>query len=359
MENTSAHNGKKTLREGFTTGSCAAAAALASCLWQKSGACPERVSITVPAGRVYCPEIIPHEGFVCGVIKDSGDDPDITNGMEIRAAAEIRPCEGDVTFRAGEGVGTVTQPGLKEPVGEAAINPVPRQMIMDAVRSVYPTQAATVTVSIPGGAEIARKTFNPRLGIVGGLSVLGTSGIVRPMSEEALKDSLYEELKMRAAQGHDDLIFTFGNQGETAMKALFPGKPVVQVSNEIGFMLDSAAELGIRHILLGGHPGKLSKVAAGVMQTHSHTADGRREAIITHLALMGAPISLLQDVYGGATTDVAMAAIHAAGYDAVWTALAKAAKNYCEARVRGEVSIDIAFVDGQGHLLGMNEGARA
>ena len=169
------------------TGSCAAAAALACCLWQRDGACPNQVRITVPEGRDYVPEILPHPDGSCGVLKDSGDDPDITKGMEVVARVEILPVEGEIEFCAGEGVGTITQDGLKIPRGQAAINPVPRQMISDAVRSVYPNRAARVTISIPGGREIAKKTFNPRLGIVGGLSILGTSGVVRPMSEEALK----------------------------------------------------------------------------------------------------------------------------------------------------------------------------
>ena len=342
----------KTLREGFTTGSCAAAAALASCLWQRDGACPERVSIVVPAGRTYAPEIVPGEDYWCGVIKDAGDDPDITNGMEIRAHVEIGDADGAITYLAGEGVGTVTQVGLKLPPGEPAINPVPRQMIEDAVRRVIGAKEARVTVSIPGGEERARKTFNPRLGIVGGLSVLGTTGIVRPMSEEALRESLYEELKMRAAQGHRHLIFTFGNQGEEAMRRLYSDLPIVQVSNEIGFMLDGAVELGIERVLLGGHPGKLAKVSAGIMQTHSRYADGRREAIITQLALSGAPVELMRAVYAGATTDVAIAQIEAAGCAAVWNDMAAAAKRYCELRTRGETRVDIVFLDAQGRRLG-------
>ena len=157
---------------------------------------------------------------------------------------------------------------------------------------------------------------------------------------------------MRVAQGHDQLIYTFGNQGEEAMRALFPGLPVVQVSNETGWMLDAALELGVKRVLLGGHPGKLVKVSAGVMQTHSHTADARREAIITQLALMAAPLSLIEAVYAANTTDAAMAHIHAAGFDAVWDRLAEAAHRYCSLRVRGEMRIDIAFVDGKGRLLG-------
>ena len=342
----------KRLREGYTTGSCAAAAALACCLWQRDGRCPRHVEITLPEGRKYAPEIIAHPDGSCGVVKDAGDDPDITDGMEVRARVELLEGDGEIVFIAGDGVGTVTEPGLKIPVGGAAINPVPRSMIAQAVRGVFGASAARVTISIPGGAELARRTFNPRLGIRGGLSVLGTSGVVRPMSEAALKDSLYAELRMRAAQGHMALAFTFGNQGEAALKPLFPELCVVQVSNELGFMLDSAQELGIRHLLIGGHPGKLAKVAAGVMQTHSRTADARREAIAAQLALMGAPPALLREVMGSVTTDAAMAAIHSAGFDGVWNRLARAARGYCELRVRGEIGIGIAFVDGQGRLLG-------
>jgi len=342
----------KKLREGFTTGSCAAAAALACCLWQRDGACPEAVELEVPGGKVYRPQIVPHEDGSCGIIKDSGDDPDITKGMEVISRVDVSQEDGPIVFRGGDGIGTITQKGLKIPVGEPAINPVPREMIEAAVRSVFGSKGATVTVSIPGGTEIAKKTFNPRLGIEGGLSVLGTTGILRPMSLEALRDSLYVELKMRAEQGHKHLAFTFGNQGESALHALGCQIPVVQVSNEIGFMLDSARELGIEYLLVSGHPGKMAKIAAGVMQTHSQTADGRREAIITHLALMGAPKSLCEQVYGCVTTDSAAEFIHTAGFDGVWDRIAIAAKEYMTFRVREEIEIETMVTDYEAHVMG-------
>ena len=342
----------KKLREGFTTGSCAAAAALACCLWIRDGKCPDQVCITVPEGRQYIPNIIPHDDGSCGVIKDSGDDPDITNGMEIIAKVELSETDGEIRFIAGEGVGTITEDGLKIPKGEAAINPVPRQMIEDAVRSVFGNRGAAVTVSIPGGQEIAKKTFNPRLGIMGGLSILGTSGVVRPMSEDALKESLYEELKMRATQGAKAIVFTFGNQGEEALKRIHPALPIVQVSNYIGFMLDSALELGVKKLIIGGHPGKLAKIAAGVMQTHSKYADGRREAIITQLALMGAEVELLRKIQNCVTTDAIVVLVHEAGLDTVWNRIAKAARRYLSARVRGEISIDVIVTDTPGNEIG-------
>ena len=343
----------KALREGFTTGSCAAAAALACCLWQRDGACPGQVSIVVPEGRTYTPEIIPHAGGRCGVVKDAGDDPDITDGMEIVVGVELLPGEGAIEFAAGEGVGVVTERGLKIPPGEPAINPVPRRMIEDAVRSVFGARAARVTVSIPGGAEAARRTFNPRLGIAGGLSILGTSGIVRPMSDAALRESMYLELQMRARQGRRDVAFAFGNQGEAALRRLFPGLCVVQIANEVGFMLDSAVELGIRRVLLGGHPGKLAKVAAGCMQTHSKYGDARREAIITQLALARAPAALIDAVYASATTDAAISLIAEAGFGAVWDRLAAVARDYCRLRVRNELDVAVVFVDGHGEVLGL------
>ena len=342
----------KALREGFTTGSCAAAAALASCLWQRDGACPERVGIVVPAGKTFAPEIIAHGGYVCGVIKDGGDDPDITTGSEVRARVRLRESDGGIRFLAGDGVGTITLPGMKLPVGEAAINPVPRRMIEQAVRQVFPARAAEVTVSIPGGEELAKRTFNPRLGVVGGLSVLGTTGVVRPMSEEALKETIRLELSVRKSQGAEEIGLVFGSQGERAANALFPCMQTAQMSNLVGFALDSAAELGFLRVILLGQPGKLVKVSGGSMQTHSQYGDGRRETLIAHLALMGAPIELLEFVRQSVTLDGCISPIYDAGFDAVWTHLADAAAAYAAARIHGEMRVDAVMLDAKGQILG-------
>lgn len=342
----------KALREGFTTGSCAAAAALASCLWQRDGACPERVGIVVPAGKTFAPEIIAHGGYVCGVIKDGGDDPDITTGSEVRARVRLMESDGGIRFLAGDGVGTITLPGMKLPVGEAAINPVPRRMIEQAVRQVFPARAAEVTVSIPGGEELAKRTFNPRLGVVGGLSVLGTTGVVRPMSEEALKETIRLELSVRKSQGAEEIGLVFGSQGETAAAALFPGMQAVQMSNFVGFALDCAAELGFLRVILLGQPGKLVKVSGGSMQTHSQYGDGRRETLIAHLALMGAPVELLEFVHQSVTLDGCISPIYDAGFDAVWTHLADAAAAYAAARIHGEMRVDAVMLDAKGQILG-------
>lgn len=340
------------LREGFTTGSCAAACALASCLRQRDGECPARVELVVPEGCTYAPTIIEREDGWCAVIKDSGDDPDITNGSEVRARVLLDEGIGPVRFAAGEGVGVITLPGLKLPVGEAAINPVPRQMIEQAVRSVYPTRGATAEVSIVGGRELAQKTFNPRLGIEGGLSVLGTSGIVRPMSEEALTETIRLELSMRRAQEAEAVTLVFGAQGETAMKRLEPDVVCVQISNFVGFALDACAEMGFTRITLAGQPGKLVKVSGGSMQTHSKYGDGRKEPLIAQLAMMGAPLSLLETVWQSVTLDGVVRPISEAGFNDVWNRLCKTASEYCEARTHHQLTVDAVMLDGKGNIIG-------
>ena len=340
------------LREGFTTGSCAAACALASCLWQRDSTCPLHVELTTPDGRTYAPEIRPKEAFACAVMKDSGDDPDITNGCEVWARAEVMDEDGPVCFRAGEGVGVITRPGLKLPVGEAAINPVPREMIRQAVRSVFPRQAIEVTVGITGGRALALKTFNPRLGVEGGLSILGTTGVVRPMSEDALVETIRLELSMRRAGGTDTVALVFGSQGEAALARLYPEMPSVQISNFVGEALSAAADLGFGRVLLAGQPGKLVKVAGGSMQTHSRYGDGRRETLIAHLARMRAPISLLEAVWASTTLDGVIAEIGEAGYARVWERLCREASAYGMARVRGALPVDTMMLDAQGRVLG-------
>ena len=343
------------LREGFTTGSCAAACALASCLWQRDGECPAQVEIALPEGRVYAAKIHALSSFRCAVYKDAGDDPDVTGGAEVWAEVKILAENGEIRFAAGEGVGTVTLPGLKLPVGEAAINPVPREMIVQAVRSVFPANAALVTVGITGGRELAKKTFNPRLGIEGGLSVLGTTGIVRPMSEEALTDTIRLEMNLRRVGGAKELGLAFGSQGETALNRLRPALKTVQISNFVGFALDTAAELGFERVLLAGQPGKLAKVAGGCMQTHSKYGDGRREPLAAHLALMGAPTELMETVMKSITLDGVIPLIHERGLDEVWTRLCKAAADYCRARAKNALKVDTLMLDGQGNPLGNYE----
>lgn len=211
----------KKLREGVSTGSCMTGGAAAAALWLTTGKCPDVVRVDTPIGKTLYLDVIPKAPGTCAIIKDAGDDPDVTHGSEIITRVDLLPGEGEIRFAGGEGVGTITQEGLKLPVGEPAINPVPRDMAVKALRKIIGSRGALVTVTIPGGEELAKKTFNPRLGIVGGLSVLGTTGIVRPMSEEAMKDSLLAELDMYARQGHRSILFVLGTTGENALKKIY------------------------------------------------------------------------------------------------------------------------------------------
>lgn len=344
------------LREGVTTGSCAAAAALGSVIWQLDGRCPSKVEIQTPAGRYLSLEICPLDYGTCGVIKDAGDDPDVTDGCMVTARVKIGEKEGPVTFLAGEGVGVVTVPGLKVAVGEPAINPVPRKMIMDAVKPYLNGCSACITVSIPGGRELAEKTFNSRVGVEGGLSILGTSGIVRPMSEEAMKESLVLEMRVRFCQGHSNLFFVLGAEGEKTVKDIFGSQMCcVLVSNYIGFMLDEAAKLHVKKIVVAGFAGKLVKLAADIMNTHSHVADGRRETLCTYAALAGASTEIIREIYQCRTVTAAMEVIEKSGYINIWTDIASEAARKCSLRVHGEIQVAVVLFDKGKRILGCSD----
>ena len=347
------------LREGVTTGTCAAAAAKAAALLLRDGECPPSVTVANPAGREFTLPVFPVPSG-CGVVKDAGDDADATDGVTVCASVEVLNGDGPILFAAGEGVGTVTLPGLKVPPGEPAINPGPRRMIGDAVRGVLGQRAVRVRISIPGGEELARRTFNPRLGIQGGLSILGTTGVVRPMDEAALLASLDLELNVLSSLGVHDLVMTFGNTGETALRRAFDieGRCVVQTGNYPGHVLDEAARLGtFRRVLFCGHPGKLLKIAAGSFNTHNRVADGRLEVLCTHAALRGAGRGVIRKLYECRTTENAMDILREENLSAVWTSLAEAVARRCEERLFGALAIEAAFVDNEGVLLGCTAGA--
>ena len=342
----------KKLREGFSTGSCMTGGAAAAALWLTTGTCPEVVEVETPIGRTLYLDVIPKEKGVCGIVKDAGDDPDVTNGSEVITKVELLPEDGAITFVGGDGIGTVTEEGLKLPVGEPAINPVPRQMTERALRKIIGDRGAVVTVSIPGGEELAKKTFNPRLGVLGGLSVLGTTGIVRPMSEEAMKDSLLVELDMYARQGHHAILFVLGTTGENALKAQYGEfRCILQVSNYIGFMIEEAVERGFTDILIGGFVGKLVKVASGTMNTHSHVADGRLETICTHAALHGASRDVIERIYSCVTTKGAMKIVEEEGLTDIWKDMAERASAHCRKTAHGMARVGVVFLDAENRVL--------
>ena len=288
--------GGKRLRLGYTTGSCAAAAAKAAAWMLLTGRRREHISLTTPKGialELQVREISMGENTVsCAIEKDSGDDPDITRGARIFAAVSRSDVPG-IAVDGGEGVGRVTKQGLDQPVGNAAINSVPRQMITENLEEVCRLTdhkgGLSVVISVPGGEELAKKTFNPRLGIVGGISILGTTGIVEPMSEQALVDTIKVELRQRRADGAEYVLLTPGNYGSEFIRDGLGIDPAsaVQVSNFIGDAVDMCRELGFRGVLLIGHVGKLVKLAGGMFNTHSKYGDCRMEILTAHAALCG------------------------------------------------------------------------
>lgn len=353
--------GSEKPREGVTTGSCAAAAALASALRQTTSRTPRAVSISTPSGRELTLDVVELSYPACGVVKDAGDDPDVTDGMLVCASVSIGGDDGPVTFLAGDGVGTVTRAGLKVPPGEPAVNPVPRTMIETALRGVIGARSAVVTVSIPGGRERAGRTFNPRLGIEGGLSVLGTTGIVRPYDTESIYASLSLELNTFAAAGREIIGLTFANTGEKAMRAAFhiTAPCVMQTGNHVGYVLDEALRLKFKRVLLCGHPGKLLKVAAGTFDTYNRTGDGRREALCTQAALAGCPGAIVRELYGCETTEEAMNVMRERDLGFLWPILAEVAAARVRTRMYGELDAEAAFIDGRGTVLGASSRAAA
>lgn len=308
----------KKLRYGYTTGSCAAAASKAAAAMLLSGKEISYVELHTPKGidlRLEVLDISREDNAVsCAIQKDGGDDPDVTNGILIYAKVSREPAdEAQIIIDGGIGVGRVTKPGLEQPVGAAAINKVPRQMIrenLEAVCEQYHYHGKlSVVISIPAGVELAAKTFNPRLGIVGGISVLGTSGIVEPMSEQALIDTIRVEMRQKLANGMEYLLVVPGNYGIDFLDQYGHGlqlEDAVKCSNFVGEALDAAVEFGAKGVLLVGHIGKFVKLAGGIMNTHSHNADARMELLTVHAALLGAPVELLQKMMECVTTDDAL-----------------------------------------------------
>ncbi len=312
------------MRTGFTTGSCAAAAAKAAAEMLLGGSRILEVKIVTPAGAVYCPEIeeIREENgcISCAVRKDAGDDPDVTDGMLLFAEASVaQDGRGCVYIDGGKGIGRVTRPGLDQPVGNAAINSVPRTMIDAEVRSVMEAHdfhdSIRITIFAPEGEEIAQRTFNPRLGIMGGISVIGTTGIVEPMSTKALVDTIRVELRQQKEMGETVAVVSPGNYGLEFMKTAYHYDldRAVKCANYIGDAIDLAAELGFERMLLVGHIGKLIKVSGGIMNTHSREADSRMELMAAAAIRAGADRETLLGILDAVSTEEAYALLVSAG----------------------------------------------
>ena len=311
MDEKKFHN-SKLLRYGYTTGSCAAAAAKAAAQMLQTGQPVSQVRIVTPSGVPLTLDVLDPvlgvDSASCAIRKDGGDDPDATSGLLIYAT--VRPIPQGIRIDGGPGVGRVTKPGLDQPVGAAAINHVPRQMIEAAVAEAL--QGASggmeVIISVPGGEEVGKRTFNPHLGIVGGISILGTSGIVEPMSEQALVDTTRVELNMCRAGGATDLLLTVGNYGDdfASCKLGLSLAGRIKCSNFIGQTLSDAISLGFRRVLLIGHIGKLVKLGAGIMNTHSAQGDARMEILVSCALARGASLEALRAVAACITTEAAL-----------------------------------------------------
>ncbi len=355
-------NGKH-LRTGYTTGSCAAAVAKAA-TWMLFHQEPlAKIEIDTPKGWKLELDLqdvkVTAEYAQCCVIKDSGDDPDITDGMPVYGAAEKSLSEG-MEVIAGEGIGMVTIPGLSVSVGKPAINPIPMKMIHEEVDQVLPGGSGVqIKLWLPKGEELARKTFNPKLGIVEGLSILGTTGIVEPMSQEAIKDTIALELQCYREKEKDFVVLVPGNYGEQFCREHFGilKDRIIKISNYLGFALEKCAELGFRKVLLAGHIGKMIKPAGGIFYTHSRVSKTRLEIITAYLGVLGMKQADLIRVMDCKTTEEALPIIKETGFEAVYDLLVNRCEQNCEAYIYDQIQIGAVFFSMK-DVLAISENAK-
>ena len=366
MEEYRVFEGQK-LRYGYTTGTCAAAAAKAATEMLFSRQRVNYIKIDTPKGITLNLEVedvsIAEDVISCAIRKDAGDDPDDTNGILIYAAVN-QSVEKEIELLGGVGVGKVTMPGLACPVGAPAINPVPRKMIIDAVVSVAKANSydggLKVTISVPEGVEIAKKTFNPRLGIVGGLSILGTSGIVEPMSEKALVDTICVEMDVQKSKGNENLLVFFGNYGQDFAKnnLNLSISNAVTCSNFVGELLDYAVFKGFKSLLLIGHSGKLVKLAQGVMNTHSKFADCRTDILALYAMFEGATKDVGLEIANALTTDEAVKILKSEKLDKeVLRKINERIEFYMQQRVHGKIKTAALMFSNVHGVLGKTSSA--
>ncbi len=357
--------GHSEMRYGFTTGSCAAAAAKAAAYMLLTGIVKEKITIETPKGISYTAELLEIDRreteVSCAVVKDGGDDPDITTGTWIYAKVSYEKQEEQklaVRIDGGAGIGRVTCPGLDQPVGSAAINHVPREMIekevLEVCRLADYSGGLRIEISAPEGEKLAERTFNPRLGIVGGISILGTSGIVEPMSSQAILDTIKIELRVRREEGFDYVAVSPGNYGLDFMKKTY-GYDLdrsVKCSNFIGATIDMAVELGFQRLLLTGHIGKLIKVAGGIMNTHSREADCRMELLAAFSVREQVDQEMVRRILDCATTEEAVCLLEESGKrKPVMERIVERINFYLENRAEGKLKTDcIVYANGFGEL---------
>ncbi len=364
------------LKGGYTTGACVAAGAKAGALYLLGREPEDFVDITALDGsllKIPVAGIEPvDDGVMVEIIKDAGDDPDITNGTSVYTTLKLLKSEADlqvvhgksmryehILFQAGEGIGHATKPGLSLQVGEPAINPGPRQLVYNSIHKLLQDTPCLVQVDIPAGTELAKKTLNPVLGIEGGISVIGTTGVLRPMSEEAFKNSLVPQIEVAKAAGFRTQIFVPGKIGERIASSWgLPAEAMVQTSNFIGFMLEAAADRELDRVLLFGHIGKLAKVAAGVFHTHNRVGDARLEVLGAYSAAEGMPAEGVRRILSAVTTEEALPVIEEYGLERVYDIIAARASYRAERLLFNRVKVGTVLVTLQGKLLGMDKAAK-
>ena len=351
----------KNLRSGYTTGACSAAGVKAALFFFR-GEVVDSVEIHALDGTLLN---IPIEkisevddGILVEVKKFSGDDPDITNGVSIFIKIRRLEKNSGIVFKAGLGIGIVTKSGLQIPVGEPAINPKPRELIR-RVADEFDESDLEITISIPEGIELAKKTLNPTLGIVGGLSILGTTGVLRPMSEDAFKNSLVPQISIALAAGFKTQIFVPGAIGKIlARKKRLNQNAIIETSNFIGHMLENAADLGVEKILLLGHIGKLAKVACGSFHTHNRISDGRMEVIAAYSALHGMDSAGIEKILACATTEEAVDVVKNYQLETVFNDIARRASERSMRYVFDKIEIGTCISNYSGEILGLDQTAK-
>ncbi len=340
---------------GITTGSAATAATIAAFLATKKKEI-DFVTIYSPFGKLDIDvhsfkKLNSDSGRAC-IIKMPYNDPDVTKNLEI-CADVILNNSNKINVEGGKGVGIVTKPGLQVPVGKHAINPVPMQMIKSNLQKLLPEgKGAKVTIFVPQGEEIAKKTMNSRLGIKGGISILGTTGIARPMSSHAYKESLACQIDVAVAEGFKELVYVPGNIGERIAKEILDVEEdrIIQMGNFVGFMLEKAQEKGVSKITILGHAGKITKIAAGIFDTKNSVADGRREIMAAYCGLLGAQKELIEDIFESKTTEDMIDILDKENMTLdIFSKIGNAVKEKCQERV--DIDFDVIIVKMDGTIL--------
>ncbi|WP_251454447.1 cobalt-precorrin-5B (C(1))-methyltransferase CbiD [Veillonella intestinalis] len=355
----------ESMRGGYTTGSCATAGMKAALLALLQEEFPSQVTVINPQGQpievpIKAVEVLSSSEAKATVMKDGGDDPDVTHGTDVVTTVQLTT-DGQLQFKAGFGVGTVTKSGLAMPPGEPAINPGPRTM-MTTVFQEFCTegQGVIVTVSVPEGEILARKTLNSTLGIEGGISIIGTTGIVKPMSEEGFKNSLVPQLKVMKAAGYETAVLVPGRIGqELAQNVLGVSiNQMAETSNFIGFMLEQAVKIGFKKIVIIGHIGKIIKLASGSFHTHNRMSDGRMETIVAYAALEGASTVVAHELMECRTTEAAMPILAREHLEGVYQLVADRASMRSERYIAQEAQVGIMIATLDGQILAVDETAR-